>query len=192
MFDINNKNAIDESFEREALVHMNLVYNMAYHMVGNSQDAEDLVQETFLKAYKFFDKYKKDTNCKAWLIRILRNTYINQYRKVIKEPVKVDFEDIQPLLTDKEQTDKSHVPSELGLMEGLDDKVEAAISKLPEEYKTAVLLADIEEFSYEEISRIMGCPVGTVRSRISRGRAILRKDLIEYAKEKHYAGGMPV
>ena len=181
--------SIQENFSREALVHMDLVYNMAYQMAGNRQDAEDLVQETFLKAFKSFDNYRKNTNCKAWLLRILRNTYINRYRKAVKEPVKVDFEDIQPVLTGPRTKTENIISAEFGAAESLDDHVETALSKLPDEYRTAVVLADIEEFSYEEIAQIMECPVGTIRSRISRGRMMLRNELMEYAYKNRYVGG---
>ncbi|MDP8219003.1 MAG: sigma-70 family RNA polymerase sigma factor [Candidatus Theseobacter exili] len=170
---------------------MDLVYNMAYKMAGNRQDAEDLVQETFLKAFRYFAKYQRNTNCKAWLIRILRNTYINRYRKTVKEPVKVDFEDIQPIMKDSDSKSENIISAEFGVSESLDDQVEAALSKLPDEYRTAVVLADIEEFSYDEISKVMECPVGTIRSRISRGRMMLRKELMEYAYKYRYLEGKP-
>lgn len=176
-------------FEEQALPHLGLVYNAALRFVRKPEDAEDLVQETYLRAYRFFHQFEQGTNIRAWLLKILRNTFINRYRKKMKEPKQVAFEEIEPYF---EQLAKSN-PAELlkavekdvfGKMMG--DEIMDALDKLPEEFRTAVILCDLQEMSYEEIAQIMECPTGTVRSRISRGRKMLQMSLWEYGKQQGY------
>lgn len=174
-------------FEQEALPHMDILYNYALRMTGNPDDANDLVQETFLKAYRFWDKYEKGTNIRAWLFRIMKNSYINRYRKETKEPETVDYDEIQNFYNSirYESSDQNDLQEKIfgGLLE---DDVARAIEALPEDFRTVVILCDIEGLSYEEIAEFVDCPVGTVRSRLHRGRKMLRAQLFEYAKKHGY------
>ena len=183
----NEKNAKHGEFEREAIPHMHLLYNYALRMTANPDDAGDLVQETYLKAYRFWDKYEKGTNIRAWLFRIMKNSYINRYRKETKEPDTVDYEDIQNFYNSirYESSDPNDLQEKIfgGLLE---DDVVRAIESLPEDFRTVVILCDIEGLSYEEISEFVDCPIGTVRSRLHRGRKMLRTRLFEYAKKRGY------
>lgn len=174
-------------FEREALPHMNALYNFALRMTGSSDDADDLVQETFLKAFRFFDKFEVGTNCKAWLFRILKNSYINDYRKHSKEPNKVDYEDIENFYENIRSSDvKSNHLVEDVFNNLLDDEVSEAITSLPEDFRTVIILSDIEGFTYEEIADFVDCPIGTVRSRLHRARKMLYVRLNKYAQDRGY------
>jgi RNA polymerase sigma-70 factor (ECF subfamily) len=176
-----------EEFNTEAVPHMDILYNYALHMTGNSDDAHDLVQETYMKAFRFWDKYEKGTNIRAWLFRIMKNSYINRYRKETKEPETVDYEDISNFYNSirDHQTDKNDLQEKIfgGL---LDDDVARAIETLPEDFRTVIILADIEGMSYDEIAEFIDCPVGTVRSRLHRARKMLKVKLYDYAKKIGY------
>jgi RNA polymerase sigma-70 factor (ECF subfamily) len=174
-------------FEREALPHMDALYNFALRMTGDPDEADDLLQETYLKAYRFFDKFEKGTNCKAWLFRIMKNSFINIYRKVTKEPDKVDYDDVEEFYHSirAESADSNDLQEKL-FSNLLDDDVSRALESLPEEFRTVVILCDIEEFTYEEIADFVECPIGTVRSRLHRGRKMLRAKLTRYAKNRGY------
>ena len=175
-----------ERFEREALIHLDLLYNSAVQMTRNPADAQDLVQDTFVKAYRFFDKYKAGTNCKAWLFRIMKNNFINAFRKESRRPVRVDFNDVEPTLKAKRPTDE-HAPRSTPVMhrfdEVVEDDIKRALDQLPFEFRMATVLCDIEGLSYQEIAEIMDCPVGTVRSRLSRARRFLQRRLRTFARE---------
>ena len=174
-----------EEFVREALPHMDLLYNYALRMTGSPDDADDLVQETYMKAYRFWDKYEKGTNIRAWLFRILRNSYINRYRKETKEPEKVDYEEIQNYYNAvrAETADENDLQQKM-YGAALSDDVARALESLPEDFRTAVILSDIEGFTYEEIAEFVDVPIGTVRSRLHRGRKLLQGKLFEYAKRR--------
>jgi len=174
-------------FEKEAIPHMTSVYNFALRLTGDTDDANDLVQETFLKAFRFFDKFERGTNCKAWLFRILKNSFINDYRKQTKEPDKVDYEDVQNFYeTIKSDEINSNHYEHDAFTNLLDDEISRAIAKLPEDFRTVIILNDIEGFTYEEIADFVDIPVGTVRSRLHRARKMLYSQLYDYAKEKGY------
>ncbi len=174
-------------FQREAMVHIDSLYNFALRMTGDAEDANDLVQETYMKAYRFFDSFEKGTNCKAWLFRILKNSYINKYRKESKEPDKIDYDEIKEFYHSvKHSSLDSNDMQEKMFGELLDDEVARALESLPEDFKEVVQLCDIEGFTYEEIANMVDCPIGTVRSRLHRGRKILREKLMEYAKQHGY------
>jgi len=181
------KNEKQQEFEREALPHMSLLYNYALRMTNNAADGEDLLQETYLKAYRFWDKYEKGTNIRAWLFRIMKNSYINRYRKEAKEPAFVDYDEIQGFLpTGQEPSGEPEDLKEGFFGNLLDDDVSEAISSLPDDFRTVVILCDIEGLTYEEIADFVECPIGTVRSRLHRGRKLLRSKLFEYAKTRGY------
>ncbi len=175
------------AFEKEALPHTELLYNYALRMTNNPEDANDLLQETFLKAYRFWDKYEQGTNIRAWLFRIMKNSYINRYRKETKEPQSVAYEEVEGFFSSIRH--ESVPPNDLQenvLGNLLDDDVASAVADLPEDFRTVVILCDIESLSYEEIAEFVDIPLGTVRSRLHRGRKLLRDRLMEYAKKRGY------
>lgn len=175
----------DAEFQHEAVPHMDALYNYALRMTGDPNDADDLLQETYLKAYRFWDKYEKGTNIRAWLFRIMKNSYINLYRKISKEPDTVDYDDVQNFYqTIRDQSTDPNDLQEKLFGNLLGDEVAKALESLPEDFRTVIILCDIEGFTYEEIAEFVECPVGTVRSRIHRGRKLLRDKLYEYAREK--------
>lgn len=175
------------NFENEVVPHKTALYNFALKLTGNIDEAEDLVQETFLKAFRFFDKFELGTNSKAWLFRILKNSFINDYRKESKEPNKVDYEDVQNFYENikAEEVQTEHLVSD-SFSTVFDDDITNAIAELPSDFQTIIILADIEGYSYEEISEFMSCPTGTVRSRLHRARKLLYTKLFEYAENKGY------
>jgi RNA polymerase sigma-70 factor, ECF subfamily len=181
------KTAKQKEFEAEALPHTDLLYNYALRMTGNSADADDLVQETLLKAFRFWDKYEKGTNVRAWLFRIMKNSFINRYRRESKEPDTVDYEDVQNFYnTIRHGRTESSDLQESAFANLLDDDVATAIARLPEDFRTVVILCDIEGLTYEEIAAFLAVPLGTVRSRLHRGRSLLRGDLSAYGKDRGY------
>src|SRR5574337_181653 len=183
-----------KEFEETAMEHIDSLYNMAVRLVFNKEEAEDLVQETYLKAYRFFDTFQKGTNIKAWLFKILRNTFINKYRKAASMPSEIFFEDIESVNTNipyEQETKSGELTDTLetkynDLSSLMDDDVKHAIDSLPIEYREAILLSDIEELSYKDISEITNVPIGTIKSRLNRGRRLLQKSLWEYAKDKGF------
>jgi RNA polymerase sigma-70 factor (ECF subfamily) len=179
--------ALHKEFERQTTPHMEVLYNYALRMTGNPEDARDILQETFLKAYRFWDKFEQGTNIRAWLFRIMKNTYINQYRKDVKEPEKVEYEEIEKYydIIRDESTDSTDLQEKM-FGQLLDDDVSNALNELPEEFRTVVILCDIEGLSYEEIAEFIQVPIGTVRSRIHRGRKILYTRLYSYAKDRGF------
>jgi len=182
------KNTKQREFESEALPHADLLYNYALRMTTNAADADDLVQETFLKAFRFWEKYEKGTNIRAWLFRIMKNSYINRYRRESKEPDTVDYDEVQNFYnTIRADSAPSSNTQESAFGQLLDDNVATAIVHLPEDFRTVVILCDIEALTYEEISEFLAVPLGTVRSRLHRGRSLLRTELLTYAQDRGYA-----
>jgi len=184
---IESQSELHKEFEKEAIPHMDALYNFALRMTGDSDDANDLVQDTFLKAFRFFNMFEKGTNSKAWLFRIMKNTFINTYRKKSKEPDKVDYEEVENFYENVKpsSTDSAHLEKEI-YDNLLDDEISAAIASLPDDFKTVIILSDIEGFTYDEIADFVDCPVGTVRSRLHRARKMLFAKLYKYANEKGY------
>jgi len=179
-------------FNSQAMPFVDSLYNTAYRMTRSAEDAEDLVQETFFKAYKYYDKFEEGTNLKAWLFKILKNTFINNYRKKKLEPRSVDFAEIEDSFERIVRRDNSDQPAdpEAEYFTGvLDDDVRKALESLPYDYRMVVILADLEDFSYKEIADILDCPVGTVMSRLYRGRKLLEKTLLKYARHHGYIRG---
>lgn len=176
-----------DEFEREAIPHMSALYTFAVRMTRDEDDASDLVQETYLKAYRFFDKFERGTNCKAWLFRILKNSYINRFRKSSKAPDTVEYDVIEEFYdTIRDSSVETSVLEEQVFSQALDDEVSAALNRLPDEFRTVIILCDIENFTYEEIAEFIDCPIGTVRSRLHRARKILAAQLASYARERGF------
>jgi RNA polymerase sigma-70 factor, ECF subfamily len=173
------------NFENTALPHLGSLYGAAFRLTRNPRDAEDLVQDVMLRAYRFWDSFEPESNCKAWLFKILTNTFINQYQKT-----KRHREVLSAALSEQEATDGVLVheaalaqrdPEGILLDRSLSEDVARALAELPGDFRLAVVLCDVEGFSYKEIADIMDCPVGTVMSRLHRGRRLLRQSLREFA-----------
>jgi RNA polymerase sigma-70 factor, ECF subfamily len=173
-------------FEALALGHLDSLYACGLRMTRDPRDSEDLVQDTMLAAYRFFDKFEPGTNIKAWLFKILTNTFINKYRKRVREREVRDLveKDETPSLMSEDVAEKSRDPEMAILGALVSDDVKRALDNVPYDYRLAVVLCDLEEFTYKEIADIMDCPVGTVMSRLHRGRRLLQKSLREYAIEQ--------
>jgi RNA polymerase sigma-70 factor (ECF subfamily) len=177
-------------FEHDALPYLDQLYAAALRMTRNPADAEDLVQETFAKAFAAFHQFKEGTNLKAWLYRILTNTFINSYRKKQREPQQQMAEDIEDwqLARAASHSSSGLKSAEAQALERLPDSdVKEALQRIPDDFRMAVYLADVEGFAYKEIAEIMGTPVGTVMSRLHRGRRLLRDLLTDYARERGLA-----
>ena len=180
-------------FQADALPLLDSLYGAALRMTRNPQDAEDLVQETMLRAYRAFDRFEAGTNLKAWLFRILTNAYINTYRKRQREPQKVSADEVEEF--DLYQELKNHdtqfeaTPESIVLDSLVDSDIIDAIDDLPEQFRLAVVLSDIEGFSYAEMAEIMDVPMGTVMSRLHRGRKALQKRLWELARDRGIVKG---
>jgi len=171
-------------FEDEALVHLCTLYNVALRLTRDPAEAEDLVQETVLKAYRAWDRYERGTNCRAWLLTILRNTFINDFRKRSKRPDPVPFDAVEEVSVFGDVKDED--PEGSFFRHLVDDEVRRAIDELPEEFRLPVVLSDVEGLSYAEIAEVLELPVGTVKSRLFRGRRRLQRRLYEYAVEMGY------
>ncbi len=179
-----------QEFEQLVLDHMDMLYAVALKLTRNSTDAEDLVQNAVVKALRFHDKFKEGTYIKAWLLTILRNTFINDYRRKVRSPAMTELSGTEAA-ADRSPDPQVHIEVELGdreaLMELLDDEVRAALEAVPLDFRLPVIMADMEDKSYKEIADAMNCPLGTVMSRLYRGRKLLREALQDYAKERRYA-----
>lgn len=176
-------------FEEVALPHMDALFRTALRMTRNREDAEDLVQETYLRAYRSFDTFQKETNCRAWLFRILTNSYINRFRRAAATGAQVPFEDVEGFLASPEAAESAPGHGdEADFREALDEEVVRALEELPEQFRLPVVLAFVEGMSYKEIAEAMDSPIGTVMSRIFRGRQLLRKKLAPYARAHGYQG----
>lgn len=177
----------DALFEEIFMPYLRALYNFAFRLTHDKDEAKDLVQDTYLKAYRFFDTFQKGTNAKAWVFRILKNTFINDYRKKSKEPNKIDYQDVE-MYYNTEAADKKPVHDlRIETVQGmLGDEMTKALQSLEVEFRTIILLCDIEEFSYEEIAKILEIPIGTVRSRLHRARNMLKDKILTYAQSMGY------
>jgi RNA polymerase sigma-70 factor, ECF subfamily len=184
---IQSKNAqinLYKEFENEIIPFMDALKSFALKMTNDLDDADDLVQDTMLKAFRFYDKFEKGSNAKAWLFQIMKNSFINNYRKHSKEPNKVDYEDVQNFYENvkSEEIKTEHYTGD-AFNDILNDEIADALSTLPDDFRTIVFLSDIEGYSYEEIADFMDCPIGTVRSRLHRARKMLYSLLYTYAQD---------
>ncbi len=169
--------------------HLTSLYNTALRMTRNQHDAEDMVQDALYKAYRALDQFKKDTNFRAWIFRILVNTFITAYRKAVKQPQKISYDDLEEFYLFKrldETASLQEMPKEEFLENLFDDDVKEALENLPYQFRLVVLLCDVEGFSYNEIAEIIDAPLGTVMSRLYRGRKLLQRYLWDYAKKRGY------
>ena len=174
-------------FNNEFMPHINSMYNFAYRLTLDRDDSKDLVQDTYLKAYRFIDSFQQGTNAKAWLFRILKNSFINDYRKKSKEPSKVDYQEVESFYN-SEEVDRQITPDLRveALQDMIGDEISDALNSLDVDFKTVIILADLEEFKYDEMAKILDIPIGTVRSRLHRARNLLKEKLSEYAKKMGY------
>lgn len=172
------------TFEEQMLPHLDTLYRAALSMTRNPSDAEDLVQETFLRAFQNKDKFISGTNSRAWLFRILTNLYINEYRRKKREPEKTSLEDTEEFFLYRRMSDKQGgTPETTVLLQIEAEAVREAVAKLPDDYRETVVLADLNGLSYQEISEQLEIPLGTVRSRLSRGRNLIQRALWAYTAE---------
>ncbi|WP_207432928.1 sigma-70 family RNA polymerase sigma factor [Sabulibacter ruber] len=182
----------DARFEAELMPVISSLYNFAYRLTLDEDDANDLVQETYLKAYRFFDYFEPGTNAKAWLFRILKNSFINDFRKKSKQPAKVDYSEVEGYYNSEDvdaEGDSSGGTTDLrmeSVQDLIGDEVAGALNSLPVDFRTVIILCDLEGFTYEEMAKILDIPIGTVRSRLHRARHFLKEKLEKYAKSMGY------
>ncbi len=175
-------------FDKEFMPHIDSMYNFAFRLTNDEDDANDLVQDTYLKAFRFINSFERGTNAKAWLFRILKNSFINDYRKKSKEPSKVDYHDVETTYNsteDAEMDATSDLRTET-VQDMIGDEVANALNSLPVDFRTVIILCDIEGFTYEEMAKILDIPIGTVRSRLHRARNLLKEKLKSYALSMGY------
>jgi RNA polymerase sigma-70 factor (ECF subfamily) len=175
-----------ERFERTALPFLAAVYGMARRLTRSEEDARELSQETFLRAYRTFESFRPGTNCRAWLLTILHSIFVNRYRKAKRAPVTVPLQGLEEQLAAPESAEAAPVGTP---PEWSDAEVEAAFARLPADFRAVVLMVDVEELTYEETAAALSCPVGTVRSRLFRARKLLAAALEEHARRAGYFGG---
>ncbi len=174
-------------FDNEFMPHINSMYNFAYRLTLDEDDAKDLLQDTYLKAFRFIDSFQQGTNAKAWLFRILKNSFINDYRKKSKEPSKVDYQEVESYYN-SEDVDRQITPDLRveALQDMIGDEISNALNSLDVDFRTVIILCDLEGFKYDEMAKILDIPIGTVRSRLHRARNLLKEKLSEYAKKMGY------
>jgi len=176
-----------EIFDHEFMPHIHSMYNFGYRLTLDRDDAKDLVQDTYLKAFRFIESFQKGTNAKAWLFRILKNSFINDYRKKSKEPSKVDYQEVETYYNsdevDRQITPDLRVES---LKDMIGDEISNALNSLDVDFRTVIILCDLEGFKYEEMAKILDIPIGTVRSRLHRARNLLKDKLKSYAQSMGY------
>ena len=174
-------------FEAQMLPHLDALYRSAYSMTRSASDADDLVQDTYLRAFSFFDQFQGGTNARAWLFRILTNLFINSYRKRTREPERVSYDEMEDFYLYNRlggmQKAQSETPEAAIVQKVQIEAIRDAVANLPDEYRDTVMLADLNDFSYQEISDILEIPIGTVRSRLSRGRRLVQKSLWAFGDE---------
>lgn len=182
-YDYSNRERV-AIFNKEFLPHLTSMYNFAYRLTFDEDEAKDLVQETFLKAYRFIKSFQQGTNAKAWLYRILKNSFINDYRKKSKQPAKVDYQEVENFYnSDSVNSDMTVDLRVETLKDMMGDEVTMALNSLAVDFRTVIILCDLEGFTYEEMAKILDIPIGTVRSRLHRARNLLKEKLGTYASE---------
>ena len=182
-----SKKEKEEVFETEFLPHIDSMYNFAYRLTFDEDDAKDLVQDTYLKAYRFIQSFERGTNAKAWLFRILKNSFINDFRKKSKQPAKVDYQEVESYYN-SDDIDKT-ITTDLrvdAVQDMIGDEISNALNSLDVDFRTVIILCDLEGFKYDEMAKILDIPIGTVRSRLHRARNLLKEKLNDYAQKMGY------
>lgn len=177
----------DKIFNEEFMPHIQAMYNFAHRLTYDEDDAKDLVQDTFMKSYRFINSFHQGTNAKAWLFRIMKNSFINDFRKKSKQPSKVDYQEVEGFYnsegTQKSATTDLRIDTVKNL---IGDEISNALSSLDVDFRTVIILCDLEGFTYEEMAKILDIPIGTVRSRLHRARNLLKEKLQSYAQSMGY------
>ncbi|MTI38753.1 sigma-70 family RNA polymerase sigma factor [Fulvivirga lutimaris] len=174
-------------FDKEFLPHIGPMYNFAYRLTFDDDDAKDLVQDTYLKAYRFITSFEQGTNAKAWLFRIMKNSFINDFRKKSKQPAKVDYQEVETFYN-SDDVDKA-ITTDLRVetvQDMIGDEISNALNSLDVDFRTVIILCDLEGFKYDEMAKILDIPIGTVRSRLHRARNLLKEKLSDYANKMGY------
>lgn len=177
----------NEVFDGEFMPHVDAMYSFAHRLTFDEDDAKDLVQDTYLKAFRFINSFERGTNAKAWLFRILKNSFINDFRKKSKQPAKVDYNEIESYYNSDEVD--ANITTDLRVetvQHMIGDEISGALNALPVDFRTVIILSDLEGFTYEEMAKILDIPIGTVRSRLHRARNMLKEKLESYAQEMGY------
>jgi RNA polymerase sigma factor (sigma-70 family) len=175
-------------FNTEFMPFIDSMYNFAFRLTNDEDDANDLVQDTYLKAFRFINSFERGTNAKAWLFRILKNSFINDYRRRSKEPSKIDYQDVETTYNSEEEADFQQTTDLRAdsVRELIGDEIARALNSLPVDFRTVIILCDVEDFTYEEMAKILDIPIGTVRSRLHRARMLLKDKLKKYASAMGY------
>jgi RNA polymerase sigma-70 factor (ECF subfamily) len=174
-------------FDNEFMPHINSMYNFAHRLTFDEDDSKDLVQDTYMKAYRFIDSFQKGTNAKAWLYRILKNSFINNFRKKSKEPAKVDYQEVENFYNSDSVYSNATMDLRVeAVKDMIGDEVSNALNALAVDFRTVIILCDLEGFTYEEMAKILDIPIGTVRSRLHRARNLLKQKLKSYASSMGY------
>lgn len=174
-------------FDKEFLPHIDSMYNFAYRLTFDEDDAKDLVQETYLKAFRFINSFEQGTNAKAWLFRILKNSFINDFRKRSKEPSKVDYQEVETFYNSEDTEISATTDLRVETVQHMiGDEISNALNSLAVDFRTVIILCDLEGFTYEEMAKILDIPIGTVRSRLHRARNLLKEKLQSYAESMGY------
>ncbi|WP_236587951.1 sigma-70 family RNA polymerase sigma factor [Marivirga aurantiaca] len=174
-------------FNKEFMPHIDAMYNFAYRLTLDEDDAKDLVQETYLKAFRFIKSFEEGTNAKAWLFRILKNSFINNYRKTSKQPNKVDYQEVESYYNSESVDEKITTDLRVETVQHMiGDEITNALNSLDIDFRTVIILCDLEGFTYEEMAKILDIPIGTVRSRLHRARNLLKEKLVNYATSMGY------
>ena len=190
--ELNPKSIYSESkkvhvFDTEFMPHIDSMYNFAYRLTFDEDDSKDLVQDTYMKAFRFINSFQEGTNAKAWLYRILKNSFINDYRKKSKQPAKVDYQEVEQYYNSEDTPKDATVDLRLETTKDMiGDEISNALNSLAVDFRTVIILCDLEGFTYEEMAKILDIPIGTVRSRLHRARNILREKLGSYAHSMGY------
>jgi len=176
-----------EIFDNEFMPHVDSMYNFGYRLTFDEDDAKDLVQDTYLKAFRFINSFQRGTNAKAWLFRILKNSFINEFRKKSKQPSKVDYNEVEQFYNSDDAGESITTDLRVETVQHMiGDEISGALNGIPVDFRTVIILSDLEGFTYEEMSKILDIPIGTVRSRLHRARNMLKERLAGYAKEMGY------
>ncbi|MBO6494852.1 MULTISPECIES: sigma-70 family RNA polymerase sigma factor [Roseivirga] len=176
-----------EIFDGEFMPHVDSMYNFAFRLAFDEDDAKDLVQDTYLKAFRFINSFERGTNAKAWLFRILKNSFINEYRKKSKQPNKVDYNEVEQYYNSDDVDESFTTDLRVETVQHMiGDEISGALNGIPVDFRTVIILSDLEGFTYEEMSKILDIPIGTVRSRLHRARNMMKDKLASYAKEMGY------